>query len=64
MSAQDNKDIIQRGYEAFFAGDLDTVMSLFDDDIEWVQPGESAVSGTFHGRPKSWNNSGGWPRRG
>jgi len=25
-------------------------MSLFDDDIEWVQPGDSAVSGTFHGK--------------
>ena len=25
-------------------------MSLFDDDIEWVQPGNSAVSGTFHGK--------------
>ena len=23
---------------------------LFDDDIEWVQPGESAVSGTYHGK--------------
>jgi uncharacterized protein len=50
MSAQDNKDIIQRGYEAFSAGDMETVMNLFDDDIEWVQPGASAVSGTFHGK--------------
>ena len=25
-------------------------MSLFDDDIEWVQPGESSVSGAFHGK--------------
>ena len=25
-------------------------MDLFDDDIEWVQPGESAISGTFHGK--------------
>ena len=25
-------------------------MSLFDDDCEWVQPGQSAVSGTFHGK--------------
>ena len=51
MSAQDdNKDIIQRGYEAFSARDIETVMSLFDDDIEWVQPGDSAVSGTFHGK--------------
>jgi uncharacterized protein len=50
MSAQDNKDTIQRGYEAFAAGDMETVMNLFDDDIEWVQPGGSSVSGTFHGK--------------
>ena len=50
MSAQGNKDIIEKGYAAFAAGDLETVMSLFDDDIEWVQPGQSAVSGTFHGK--------------
>jgi uncharacterized protein len=50
MSEQDNKEVIKRGYEAFTAGDLETVMSLFDDDVEWVQPGQSAVSGTFHGK--------------
>jgi ketosteroid isomerase-like protein len=50
MSAQDNKELIQRGYAAFSAGDIETVMSLFDDDIEWVQPGNSSVSGTFHGK--------------
>ena len=50
MSEQENKDRIKRGYEAFSSGDLDTVMSLFDDDCEWVQPGQSAVSGTFHGK--------------
>ena len=51
MSEQDdNKDLIKRGYEAFTARDIETVMSLFDDDIEWVQPGDSAVSGTFHGK--------------
>jgi uncharacterized protein len=50
MSEQENKELIKRGYEAFSAGDLETVLSLFDDDIEWVQPGQSAVSGTFHGK--------------
>ena len=50
MSEQDNKDIIQRGYAAFTSGDMETVMNLFDDDCEWVQPGQSAVSGTFHGK--------------
>jgi uncharacterized protein len=50
MSEQDNKEVIKRGYEAFSAGDIEAVMNLFDDDIEWVQPGQSAVSGTFHGK--------------
>ena len=43
MSEQDNKEVIQRGYAAFSTGDMETVMSLFDDDCEWVQPGQSAV---------------------
>lgn len=50
MSEQENKELMERGYAAFSSGDLDTVMSLFDDDIEWVQPGDSAISGTFHGK--------------
>jgi ketosteroid isomerase-like protein len=51
MSEQDqNVEVIKRGYEAFAAGDVETLMSLFDDNIEWVQPGESAISGTYHGK--------------
>jgi len=50
MSEQDNKEAIQRGYAAFASGDIEAVMSLFDDDIEWVQPGDSTISGTFHGK--------------
>jgi uncharacterized protein len=50
MSEQDNIELIEKGYAAFAAGDVETVMSLFDDNIEWVQPGESAVSGTYHGK--------------
>ena len=50
VSEQENKELIKKGYEAFSAGDVQTVMDLFDDDVEWVQPGESTVSGTFHGK--------------
>ena len=50
MSEQENKQLITRGYEAFAAGDIEAVMDLFDDDVEWVQPGDSAISGTFHGK--------------
>ena len=45
-----NLEIIKKGYEAFATGDIETVMSLFDDNIEWVQPGESAMAGTYHGK--------------
>jgi uncharacterized protein len=47
---QNNIELVKKGYEAFSAGDVDTVMSLFDDNIEWVQPGDSAISGTYHGK--------------
>lgn len=51
MSQQEqNIQLVKEGYQAFASGDFDTVMSLYDDNIEWVQPGESAVSGTYHGK--------------
>ena len=54
MSDQEQKNIklVNQVYEAFSAGDVDTVMSLFDDNIEWVQPGDSAISGIYHGEAK------------
>ncbi len=51
MSEQDqNIEVIKKGYDAFAAGDVETLMSLFDDNIEWIQPGESTISGTYHGK--------------
>ena len=52
MSEQEQANIeaVKKGYEAFSSGDIETVMNLFDDDIEWVQPGDSAISGTYHGK--------------
>ncbi|KZS81614.1 nuclear transport factor 2 family protein [Mycobacterium persicum] len=51
MSEQDqNIEVVKRGYQAFADGDVETLMSLFDDNIEWVQPGESAISGRYHGK--------------
>ena len=51
MSEQErNIKLVKKGYEAFSAGDIDAVMNLFDDNIEWVQPGDSAISGTYHGK--------------
>jgi ketosteroid isomerase-like protein len=42
--------VVKEGFEAFSTGDIETMTSLFDDNIEWVQPGDSAISGTYHGK--------------
>ncbi len=47
---EQNIALVKNGNEAFAAGDIDAAMNLFDDDVEWVQPGDSAVSGTYHGK--------------
>ncbi len=47
---EENKELIKKGYAAFSSGDVETVMDLFDDDIEWVQPGKSLISGTYRGK--------------
>lgn len=51
MSQQEEQNIqlVKKGYDAFAAGDMETVMSLYDEDVEWIQPGESTISGTYHG---------------
>ena len=38
MESKEAVDVILRGYRAFVAGDLDTVASLLDPDIEWYGP--------------------------
>ena len=51
MSEQEqNIEVVKKGYEAFMSGDMETLMSLLDDNIEWIQPGQSSVSGTYHGK--------------
>lgn len=47
---QQNVELIKRGYDAFAAGDVEQLMSMLDDNVEWVQPGESTISGTYHGK--------------
>ena len=52
MNEQQNVDIVRRGYEAFGRGDLDTMLKLFDENIEWISPGpaELPTAGTRRGR--------------
>ena len=52
MTAQDNRALVQRGYDAFGRGDIETLLSLFDENIEWATPGppELPTAGRRRGR--------------
>ena len=49
MAEHPNAELFRRGYNAFQAGDLDTVRSLFASDIVWNVPGNGRFAGTFRG---------------
>jgi ketosteroid isomerase-like protein len=50
MGVQENLAAAKRGYAAFRAGDPVTAMAEMVDEIEWITPGNSAVSGTVRGK--------------
>jgi uncharacterized protein len=49
MADHPNVELFRRGYTAFQSGDLDTVRTLFADDIVWNAPGNNHLAGTFRG---------------
>jgi uncharacterized protein len=48
--ADDDVEVVRKGYAAFTAGDLGTLRELFAEDATWVVPGSSPRSGTTRGR--------------
>jgi ketosteroid isomerase-like protein len=50
MSKDQNIEILNKGYAAFSSGDAEGAMRDLDDNIEWVEPGNSAISGTYNGK--------------
>ena len=50
FSIEENKNIVQRFYNAGNAGDMETCMGLIADDIRWTNIGTTALSGTFVGK--------------
>jgi ketosteroid isomerase-like protein len=48
--ASQNVETAKKGYEAFGAGDVETALADFDDNIEWTIPGNSTLSGTYRGK--------------
>jgi ketosteroid isomerase-like protein len=41
--SHESADLLLRGYHAFVDGDLETIETLLDPDVEWVAAGESDV---------------------
>ena len=50
MVASQHVEIAQKAYEAYGAGDVETALADFDDNIEWSIPGNSAISGDYRGK--------------
>jgi uncharacterized protein len=50
MTEDQNVATMQRAYDAFNAGDVDTLVSLFDEGAVWHLPGRSAMADDYHGR--------------
>lgn len=50
MAGEANVETAQRAYAAFSAGDAAGAMENIADDIEWVTPGNSTLSGTVRGK--------------
>ncbi|KAB1188620.1 MULTISPECIES: nuclear transport factor 2 family protein [Haloferax] len=49
ISKRANVEILEDAYEAYNEGDLETVVSTFADDIEWVEPEGGLGGGTHRG---------------
>ena len=50
MSAQQNIQIVKDAYAAFGRGDIQGLVALFAEDIEWISPGEGLpLAGTHRG---------------
>ena len=50
MAGEQNVESAKRAYEAFSRGDAEGAMANMADDIEWITPGNSSISGTRHGK--------------
>jgi ketosteroid isomerase-like protein len=49
MGTREDVDLVRRGYEAFGAGDMDTLRGLFTEDAVWHLGGTGGLSGDKQG---------------
>ncbi len=50
MAGEQNMEAAKHAYAAFSAGDGAGAMEALADDVEWITPGNSAISGTIQGK--------------
>jgi ketosteroid isomerase-like protein len=50
MAAREDAELVRRGYEAFNAGDMETLTELFNENAVWHTPGRSPIAGDHEGR--------------
>lgn len=51
MGVQENMQLVKDGYAAFARGDIQGLLALFAEDIEWVIPGAGLpLAGTYRGK--------------
>jgi uncharacterized protein len=48
--ADQNAELVRRGYEAFNSGDVDTLTEIFNENAVWHTPGRSSLAGDHQGR--------------
>src|SRR6202008_3465410 len=60
MGAADNASRVRKGYAAFNAGDVATLVDLFAEDIVWHFPGQNKLSGDHIGRDAALTALGGY----
>lgn len=61
MAGEQNLETAKKAYAAFSTGDAAGAMENMADDVEWITPGNSAISGTIHGKEevgKLWQQIG------
>jgi ketosteroid isomerase-like protein len=52
MAGEQNLESAKKAYAAFSDGNAEAAMEDLADDIEWITPGASGISGTIQGKEK------------
>jgi len=45
-----NREVVDKAYKAFSAGDIPAILELLGEDVEWLVPATLPQGGTFRGK--------------